>query len=1062
MKLDAPKRLGVVVATLGLAAPAWLFGQSAPANQTADAADPKKEEVVTLNVFRVDATKDTGYLAANSVSGTRLNTPIKNLPMQIEVVTKDFMRDIGAVDPKEALAYTAGVVQDTVQGSNSFLFSPSQTGQVSGSTPAPDRPSFNIRGYNTRFLLRNGFRIDTVTDGVNVERIEVVRGPQAILYGVSALAGVVDVLPAQPRAGRRTTVNFGYGSEDYLRGEVQTTGSFLKRGNFTGSYALGLVYQDISDYTDFNDRNRTLFTPTFEINYGRNTRLLVDAEIGRFKDEGIGFQDVNDSNPANIRNELGVAVSTRNVFNETLLVARDAFGRNREFRWSGADTFSKRDYQSYTAQLEQSLFDDSLALIAAGNYSYTETDERLIDSQATNLTLGTTLPTTPGIWVDAGANPLNPAQRMYKGISYQWAMPFTKKTILQSRFQAAYKFDVFGTSNRVLLGRQDTEVVSSALSTAQVTTNGGSTAGNRSYIAYNDLSYIRYQGETVRPFRENEFTEWNTGHYAILTSEMFNKRLNLLGGYRWDRYMVRSLNWTYGKRDTAQADTVLDNWVRPDNYDEIATISGTTTTFNNVGANAGSAASSVPGDVPRVAGYRFGGKTQYEENPMLGANFAVTKDINVYVSTGSGLFPNTGQRDGAGGPFSAEMTKGVEAGLKLGLFKDENDIPKVSVTASVFRTERENGIYNVFWAPQPRSNNRARPRAGVPAGGYTAFGTGTGAYGVYSSGFSDFETSQPVTYLLPVSYVAAADLTHPRVTGAPQQGGFILVDYASLGTAANDPIRRAMDAAAGDAANRTALQTAAIGSGGTGLFANNAYALNRNSDVSYDDESTGAELEIILNPFKGYQAKIGYALVKQEVTGGFRIVDQPRSTEYDSWWNYMGIPLAERAANLNEASYDFSGGVKGARTVDVPEHVITAWNAYTIQSGALKNLTVGVGLTYRASRQSEVVINNGVQSLVGVENQRFKPPYPEDVKADLLLAYRTRVGNYPLRLALNVRNVLDDQKDAAFGESVLFINPATGLTTASTTAGAQRVVVPERSILYFNPISFRFSASVEF
>jgi hypothetical protein len=42
------------------------------------------------------------------------------------------------------------------------------------------------------------------------------------------------------------------------------------------------------------------------------------------------------------------------------------------------------------------------------------------------------------------------------------------------------------------------------------------------------------------------------------------------------------------------------------------------------------------------------------------------------------------------------------------------------------------------------------------------------------------------------------------VTGAPQLNNFILVDYASLGTAANDPLRRALDLAANDANNLTA------------------------------------------------------------------------------------------------------------------------------------------------------------------------------------------------------------------------------------------------------------------
>ncbi|MEO7598883.1 MAG: hypothetical protein ABIV50_08120, partial [Opitutus sp.] len=66
-------------------------------------------EPVRLSEFRVDASKDRGYVATNSISGTRLNTAIKDLPIPIEVITSEFIRDIGATDLKEALAFSSGI-----------------------------------------------------------------------------------------------------------------------------------------------------------------------------------------------------------------------------------------------------------------------------------------------------------------------------------------------------------------------------------------------------------------------------------------------------------------------------------------------------------------------------------------------------------------------------------------------------------------------------------------------------------------------------------------------------------------------------------------------------------------------------------------------------------------------------------------------------------------------------------------------------------------------------------------------------------------------------------------
>ena len=85
------------------------------------------------------------------------------------------------------------------------------------------------------------------------------------------------------------------------------------------------------------------------------------------------------------------------------------------------------------------------------------------------------------------------------------------------------------------------------------------------------------------------------------------------------------------------------------------------------------------------------------------------------------------------------------------------------------------------------------------------------------------------------------------MTGAPQLNNLILVDYASLGSAASDPLRRAMDAAVSDPTNLTALQTATTGSGAAALNANNGYALNRNSDTSYDDRTEGFDAQIYFN-----------------------------------------------------------------------------------------------------------------------------------------------------------------------------------------------------------------------
>ena len=142
-----------------------LFAFAAP---LLPAADAPREEVVVLSEFRVDTTRDRGYVATNATTGTRLNVAIKDLPLPIEVITREFIEDIGAFDIKEALDYSAGIVQETVTTSNKFTFSPSGSGNAGSVTR--DTPGFTVRGLNTRSFLRSGFRQDTVTDNINVDR----------------------------------------------------------------------------------------------------------------------------------------------------------------------------------------------------------------------------------------------------------------------------------------------------------------------------------------------------------------------------------------------------------------------------------------------------------------------------------------------------------------------------------------------------------------------------------------------------------------------------------------------------------------------------------------------------------------------------------------------------------------------------------------------------------------------------------------------------------------------------------------------------------------------------
>src|SRR5688572_21715436 len=67
-----------------------------------------KDEAVQLSPFEVAAERDDGYKANSTLAGTRLRTELRDVAASITVVTKEFMKDIGANNLEDLLTYTVG------------------------------------------------------------------------------------------------------------------------------------------------------------------------------------------------------------------------------------------------------------------------------------------------------------------------------------------------------------------------------------------------------------------------------------------------------------------------------------------------------------------------------------------------------------------------------------------------------------------------------------------------------------------------------------------------------------------------------------------------------------------------------------------------------------------------------------------------------------------------------------------------------------------------------------------------------------------------------------------
>src|ERR1700712_2063857 len=76
------------------------------------------EQAITLSEFTVSSGSEQGYIASESVTGTRVATKIKDLPFSVSVVTKEFMRDFDFFDLGKDMVYTASLNGVDSQGNS--------------------------------------------------------------------------------------------------------------------------------------------------------------------------------------------------------------------------------------------------------------------------------------------------------------------------------------------------------------------------------------------------------------------------------------------------------------------------------------------------------------------------------------------------------------------------------------------------------------------------------------------------------------------------------------------------------------------------------------------------------------------------------------------------------------------------------------------------------------------------------------------------------------------------------------------------------------------------------
>lgn len=178
----------------------------------------EEDDTIVLSPFEVTGTKDTGYQATETLAGTRIRTDLKDVGGAISVITKEFMQDIGATDNSTLLQYTPNAEVAGTRGTYAGLGNATSVDEV-GSLRAPGGAQ-RVRGLASADNTRDFFATDIPWDSYIVDRIDIQRGPNSILFGLGSPAGIVNASTRNAEFRNMGEFQFRVGSYGSVRSSL--------------------------------------------------------------------------------------------------------------------------------------------------------------------------------------------------------------------------------------------------------------------------------------------------------------------------------------------------------------------------------------------------------------------------------------------------------------------------------------------------------------------------------------------------------------------------------------------------------------------------------------------------------------------------------------------------------------------------------------------------------------------------------------------------------------------------------------------------------------------------
>lgn len=255
------------------------------------------QETTVLDEIKVStensnySTQNDNYYKTKSQSATKTDTPIRETPQSVQVVSNEIIKELNAVKIEDVLDYTSGVSRQ-----NNF---------------AGMWDNFSIRGFagneNTGMsLLKNGFAdnrgYNAPRDTANIESIEFLKGPSGSLYGNSEPGGTINIVTKQPKFTSEHSIKTDVGSYDFYRMALDSTAPI----NDNLAYRLNVATEKKGSFRDHIESQRYVVAPSLLYAISDDTFVSYMGEFIEQKapfDRGIAL--IDGKNVMNPKNFLG-------------------------------------------------------------------------------------------------------------------------------------------------------------------------------------------------------------------------------------------------------------------------------------------------------------------------------------------------------------------------------------------------------------------------------------------------------------------------------------------------------------------------------------------------------------------------------------------------------------------------------------------------------------------------------------------------------------------------------------------------------------------------------------